>query len=452
MRALAVARALCALRRALAPAARGGARGAAGADAPDQAVAVALQRNRDVIAARLDIEAARAGRGRGAHLPEPDARVRAREPGAGHGNTQDARRCRRSPGFFGQPVQTRRRQRDRRRLGRSAARASRAAERGVEHSALQVEDALREIVYAVRSAFADVVREQSERQLARDIARPLRRDGAPVAGALSRRATSPRPSCARSSSRGCATRTRSSTPRLQLDLARSKLAALLGLAAGAELPGAIADASRRGDAARFDLPALIARALEQRPDLRAAGAARVAGRGAARARREREACPTSRWARPTRTATSPSRATTRTRSALTLSLPLPLFDRNQAEHRPRPAGHPARRQRRASGCASRSSTTSPRRCAGDARATLLAVFERPAGGDVPGRRPARPTRAACSRAPRPRCGSPRSRTRRARSRCSSCSRRSAPTWTPRRNTCARCYDYPPGSGRRVTTP
>ena len=53
-----------------------------------------------------------------------------------------------------------------------AKRGARAAppSEGVEHRRLLVEDALREIVYAVRSAFADVLREQSERELARDVA------------------------------------------------------------------------------------------------------------------------------------------------------------------------------------------------------------------------------------------------------------------------------------------
>ena len=81
------------------------------------------------------------------------------------------------------------------------------------------------------------------------------------------------------------------------------------------------------------------------------------------------------------------------------------------EHRPRPAGSAARRQRRRAaahrGGARRrrggaQAGRAPRRCwrcSNDRRAATCRE-----------RRPARPTRAACSRAPRPRCVSPRSRT------------------------------------------
>ncbi len=65
-------------------------------------------------------------------------------------------------------------------------------------------------------------------QLAREIARSLRRDRAPLARRAFAPATSPRPSCARSSSRGCATRTPSSTPSWSSTSRASKLARAAG--------------------------------------------------------------------------------------------------------------------------------------------------------------------------------------------------------------------------------
>ena len=63
----------------------------------------------------------------------------------------------------------------------------------------------------------------------------------------------------------------------------------------------------------YSMPALIALALEHRPDIRAAGAARSDRGGAARRRQARGLSRHHRWAPATRTARSPSRATTPTR-------------------------------------------------------------------------------------------------------------------------------------------
>ena len=131
----------------------------------DEAVRIALDRNREVIAARLDIEAAQLDVVAARIYPNPVATYSLGNLVI-NGNKQGGAA---EPQFFSQPVQS---------IGVSevidvwAKRGARtrAAERGVEEKRLQVEDALREIVYAVRSAFADVTREQHERQLAREIA------------------------------------------------------------------------------------------------------------------------------------------------------------------------------------------------------------------------------------------------------------------------------------------
>src|SRR5438094_349760 len=122
----------------------------------DRAVAIALQRNRDVIAARLEIEAAQVDRIAAGLYRNPLPTYGVGNVVLGKGNPQGDQRI--SPGPFSQLVHT---------VGISevvdiwAKRSARirAADIGVEHRRLLVEDALREIVYAVRGAFADVVRE-----------------------------------------------------------------------------------------------------------------------------------------------------------------------------------------------------------------------------------------------------------------------------------------------------
>ena len=176
----------------------------------DQAVAVALQRNRDVIAARLEIEASELDVVAARIYPNPVFEYGIGNLVLGTPNIQMGQVLP-SLGFFGQPVQT---------VGvseivdvwmkRSA--RSRAAEKGVDHRRLLTEDALREIVYVVRSSFAETVREQDERQMAHDFADRYAQT-IKVSQARFKAGDISGPTCARSSSKGCATRTRSSTPR-----------------------------------------------------------------------------------------------------------------------------------------------------------------------------------------------------------------------------------------------
>ena len=117
---------------------------------------------------------------------------------------------------------------------------------------------------------------------------------------------------------------------MQLDVARSKLAALLGLPSVAQLPALQPRRGRRGDAASLRPGRLDGqRALERRPDLRAAGAARVQA-DAQLASAERERLPDisvgGAYTHSDFTVSGDNPNTL----ALTLSLPLPLFDRNQA--------------------------------------------------------------------------------------------------------------------------
>ena len=134
----------------------------------EQAVAIALQRNHDVIAAKLEIEGAELDVVAARVYPNPILQYALGNLVLGTANTQGTMPPSRS-GFLGQPVQS---------LGISqivdvwAKRSARirAANQGIEHRRLLTEDALREIVYAVRVAFTAVVRAQSERDLAHEVA------------------------------------------------------------------------------------------------------------------------------------------------------------------------------------------------------------------------------------------------------------------------------------------
>ncbi|MDB4980571.1 MAG: outer membrane protein, partial [Myxococcales bacterium] len=132
----------------------------------EQAVAVALQRNRDVIAARLEIEGAELDVVAARVYPNPVFSYGLGDLVLGTGNPQmvGAR-----PKLLDEPVQQFGLAQTLDLWSKRGARAG-AARAGVERRRLVTEDALREIAYAVRSAFADVAREQSERDLAREVA------------------------------------------------------------------------------------------------------------------------------------------------------------------------------------------------------------------------------------------------------------------------------------------
>jgi len=282
--------------------------------------------------------------------------------------------------FFNQPVQT---------VGvseivdvwmkRSA--RIRAADKGVERRKLLTEDALREIVYAVRSGFAEAVREQSERQLAHTVADRYAQT-IKISQARFKAGDISEADLRKIELEGLRYQNAVIDAEMQLDVARNRLAALLGLTSG-ELPASLAEAADAGARPAFDLARLTARALERRPDLRAAGAARVQA-DAEVASAERDALPDiTLGAAYTHSAFLPSGDNPNT-LGLVLSLPLPLFDRNQAN-----IGRAHLDQRRADNEGERLRIAVARDVAeavrrGARAATLLAVFERPTGDDVPG--------------------------------------------------------------------
>jgi cobalt-zinc-cadmium efflux system outer membrane protein len=361
-------------------AAGGQAEAAAGELTSDQAVAVALQRNRDVIAARLEIEASELDVVAARLYPNPVFQYAVGNLLLGQANVV-ANMADPTKSFFDQPVQT---------FGvteivdvwmkRSA--RIRAADRGVERRRLLTEDALREIVYAVRSDFADTVREQEERQLAHDVADRYAQT-IKISQARFKAGDISEAELRKIELEGLRYQNAVIDADTQLDVARGRLAALLGLPSIAQLPALRPDASDAASRPGFDLGRLTARALERRPDLRAAGAARVQA-DALLSSAERDALPDiAVGAAYTHSDFTVSGDNPNT-MALTLSLPLPLFDRNQAN-----IGRARLEQRRADNEGERLRIAVARDVAeavrkGARAATLLSVFERPAGGEVPG--------------------------------------------------------------------
>ena len=255
----------------------------------DEAVAIALQRNRDVIAARLEIEGAELDVVAARVYPNPTLVVHVGNLVLGKGNPQRRRaagRARASSASRCRPSASARSSTS----GRSAARASRAAERG--RRAAAPADRGRAARDRLRRALGVRRRRRASRPSASSRARWPR--ATPRRSACRRRAsaraTSPRPSCARSSSRACSYQNAVIDADMQLDLARRSWRRCMGLASARQLPGA----RRRSPTARPTFDARAPRrptALERRPDLRAAGAARAVAEAAARRRRSREAYP-----------------------------------------------------------------------------------------------------------------------------------------------------------------
>jgi cobalt-zinc-cadmium efflux system outer membrane protein len=347
----------------------------------EQAVAVALQRNRDVIAARLEIEASELDAVAARIYPNPNFEYALGNLVLGSPNPQNGALPAPSPGFFGQTVQT---------FGVSEIidvwmkRSARikAAERGIEHRRLLAEDALREIVYTVRSGFAETVREQEERQLAHDVADRYAQT-IKISQSRFKAGDISEAELRKIELEGLRYQNDVIQADTELDVARGRLAALLNLASAAELPALRPGPSEAASRPSFDLPRLTARALERRPDLRAAGAARVQA-DALVASAERDALPDITLGAAYTHSDFTVSGDNPNALALTLSLPLPLFDRNQAN-----IGRARLDQRRADNDGERLRIAVARDVAeavrkGTRATTMLAVYERPAGGDVPG--------------------------------------------------------------------
>jgi cobalt-zinc-cadmium efflux system outer membrane protein len=287
----------------------------------DQAVAIALNRNHDAIAARLDIESAQLDRVQASLYPNPILSYAVGNLVLGQGNTQEGKV---SPEFFDQTVHQ---------IGVTeiidvwAKRTARmhTADRSIEHRKLVVEDALREIAYAVRSAFAEVIREQSERELSIET-RARYDETVRLSRARFKAGDISDSELKKVELEGMRYENGVIEADLQLDLAKQRLAALLGLPAGA-LPGEPME--NQAPRVPYDRNALIDRALDMRPDVRAARQAKLLTE-AVLAQARREAFPDIALGVAYTHSNFTISGDNPNTLALSLSLPLPTFDRNQA--------------------------------------------------------------------------------------------------------------------------
>ncbi|HTQ41134.1 MAG TPA: TolC family protein [Polyangiaceae bacterium] len=297
---------------------------AEGAFTEDQAIAIALRRNLEVISARFAIEEAQVERVAAGIYPNPVLSYTAGNVVVGTGNPQNEGL---KPGPFSQLVQS---------IGVSevidvwAKRGARmhAADLGIEQQRLLVEDVLREIVLSVRAAFTDVVREQAEYQAVSGI-KTHYDETSRLARARVRAGEISEAEGAKIELEGLKYQNAVIDAQMELDLARRKLATLLAFASPADLPGTAVGSDTGAPRTLPLLEPLLAQALRERPDLLAARKSQEVAEaelGAAR----REGYP------------DPSIGLTYTHSefavsgdnpdslAITLAIPLPLFDRNQA--------------------------------------------------------------------------------------------------------------------------
>lgn len=288
-----------------------------------QAVATALAHNRDVIAARLDIETAQFDRIAASIYPNPVLSYNLGNIVLGEANPQYPPIP--QPGAFGQTQHN---------LSISevidvwAKRTARmrAAEQGIAAKRLQVEDALREIVYQVRSGFLDVLRTQEARDLSRET---NQRYGETVRITRSRFAAGDisQNELRKIELESLRYQTAVIDAESEFDLARQKLAALLGLTGAEALPANVA--YTQGRSAAEALPVLLERAAQQRPDLLAARQTRTAAAAALRSA-QREALPDISLSVNYTHSEFTASGDNPNSLGLGISLPVPLFDRNQA--------------------------------------------------------------------------------------------------------------------------
>jgi cobalt-zinc-cadmium efflux system outer membrane protein len=289
---------------------------------PDAAVTLAMQRNRDVIAAQLDLKSAEVDKIAAKIYPNPILSYSVSNLVLGTGNPQDPNNP--QPGFVDQTVHT---------LGISeiidvwAKRNARmrTADRGIERQRLLLEDALREIAYAVRTAYDDVLQGQSELSLAKETAA---RYDETIRLSRARRAAGDISENELKKIELEALRYQNAVieGELAVDLARQKLANLLAMRTAAELPPELGDDPVRREPLQVD--PLVQRALEQRPDARAVVAEKRRAE-ASLSQARREAFPDISLGVAYTHSNFTVSGDNPNSLALSLSLPVPIFDRNQ---------------------------------------------------------------------------------------------------------------------------
>jgi cobalt-zinc-cadmium efflux system outer membrane protein len=299
---------------------------ALGADAPAlteaDAVSAALNRSRELIAARLNVEAAEVDKVAAAIWPNPQFAYGAGNLVIPPGNPQPPENI--NPGFFSQPIHT---------VSLSQtfdvwfkhSKRVEAAERGTEVARLQVEQAGREVVHSVRGAFAEVLHAQEERDLAEE-ARTRYDETLRLSNAQFKVGSISKNNFKKIELEQLRYWQGEHEAELSLKVAREKLAELLVLAPGT-LPPKLEPTST-STATEEDPQWLTKRALDLRPDLRAQRKS-IERAEAALSSAHRDAFPDVSiglsYARDYFTISGDNPQSV----GFTVGIPLPVFDRNQ---------------------------------------------------------------------------------------------------------------------------
>lgn len=292
----------------------------------DEAVAIALQRNRDVIAARLDYKESEFDKVQAELYPNPVFSYQIGNLVIGRGNVYNSQSgAPMHPGMFSQTQHT---------VGISevidiwAKRSMRiqAAEQGLHYKRLLLEDALREITYAVRSAFAAVVRKGSELQFSKEV---LDRYSETVRLSRSRFKAGEisEAELRKIELEGLKYQNAVIDNELELDLAKQGLAALLGMGAIDELPDIFLPDDL--EPLHRSMADLTREALENRPDIRAIVEARRYATASLDSAR-REAYPDLTLGLSYMHSEFQVSGDNPNSWGIGASIPLPFFDRNQA--------------------------------------------------------------------------------------------------------------------------
>jgi len=288
----------------------------------DQAVGIAIERNRELIAARLEIEVTQVERIAAGLYPNPVLSYTVGNVVLGSGNPQGQNL---SPSPLSQTVHQ---------IGVTqvvdvwAKRNLRmkVAELSVDTRRLLVEDVLREVVFSVRNAFAEVVREQFEL----DLSRTTKSRYDEIVRLSRARATSGEISdfeFRKIELEGLKYQNALIDATAELDLARQGLAQVMGLARVEDLPeGATPTPIVRGPTA---IAPLVERALTDRPDVRAARKSKALAE-AMIASAKREAYPDIFLGVAYTHSEFVVSGDNGNTLAFTIGAPIPLFDRNQA--------------------------------------------------------------------------------------------------------------------------
>jgi cobalt-zinc-cadmium efflux system outer membrane protein len=292
----------------------------------EEAVAVALTRNRELIAARLDVQTAEYDHVAARMYPNPVLSYTLGNLVLGAGNTYNVSQgAPAQPGFFSQTQQS---------IGvsqvidvwakRSA--RTRAADADIRVKRLELEDVLREVSYDVRSAFASIVRETYEREFAHEV-KARYDDTVRLSRSRFQAGEISEADLRKIELEGLKYESGVIDADLEYEEARLALASLLGFGSAAELPEVNPNAE--APPLSGSLAELTRTALAERPDLRAVNESRGAARAGLSAA-EREAYPdVTLGVAYTHSSFTVSGDNPNT-LGLGVSLPLPVFDRNQA--------------------------------------------------------------------------------------------------------------------------